>query len=348
MSKQLPKDVIVKGSDGNYYQYLLKGHEDMRLDERIMQFFRLINSLLMKETFFNQRFIQIISVIPLSIGHGLVQWVPGTETLRKVVEKIRTVHDVDQMKEFDLLMQYSNEIFDNLLPIQKLQVFERICNEVPDTDIADFFWLKSETSESWVKKTLTFSISCAVNSVVGYIIGLGDRHPSNLLIDSNTGRVVHIDFGDCFEKAANRDFLPEVVPFRLTRQMVRAMGPAGVDGVFNNAFVSMSNILRENCDVLVTVLAIFVQEPLVNPDRPQKTKRLYSSEKLGSVAVKAERQRKTNSSVQMRKRVHQKLTGMDFGNDVPMSVEEQTNRLIENATSPMNLCRMYSGWCPFW
>jgi len=43
MTKQQPKDVVVKGDDGNFYQYLLKGHEDLRLDERIMQFFRLIN-----------------------------------------------------------------------------------------------------------------------------------------------------------------------------------------------------------------------------------------------------------------------------------------------------------------
>ena len=49
MTKQQPKDVIVKGEDGNFYQYLLKGHEDLRLDERIMQFFRLINSLLIMQ-----------------------------------------------------------------------------------------------------------------------------------------------------------------------------------------------------------------------------------------------------------------------------------------------------------
>ena len=29
--------------------------------------------------------------------------------------------------------------------------------------------------------------------------GLGDRHPSNLMLERASGRVVHIDFGDCFE-----------------------------------------------------------------------------------------------------------------------------------------------------
>lgn len=36
-------------------------------------------------------------------------------------------------------------------------------------------------------------------SMVGYVLGLGDRHPSNLMLDRHSGRIIHIDFGDCFE-----------------------------------------------------------------------------------------------------------------------------------------------------
>ncbi len=36
-------------------------------------------------------------------------------------------------------------------------------------------------------------------SMVGYILGLGDRHPSNIMLDRHTGKITHIDFGDCFE-----------------------------------------------------------------------------------------------------------------------------------------------------
>lgn len=45
-----------------------------------------------------------------------------------------------------------------------------------------------------------YARSTAVMSMVGYIIGLGDRHLDNVLIDMTTGEVVHIDYNVCFEK----------------------------------------------------------------------------------------------------------------------------------------------------
>lgn len=36
-SKQRPRKLTIHGSDGNDYAFLLKGHEDLRQDERVMQ-----------------------------------------------------------------------------------------------------------------------------------------------------------------------------------------------------------------------------------------------------------------------------------------------------------------------
>jgi len=47
-------------------------------------------------------------------------------------------------------------------------------------------------------------------------------------------------------------------------------------------------------------------------------------------------------------RVNKKLTGRDFRPDQELSVPKQVNKLIEQATSPENLCQgYYEGWCPF-
>lgn len=42
---------------------------------------------------------------------------------------------------------------------------------------------------------MIYICSVATNSIVGYILGLGDRHVLNILIDKNTAEFIHIDLG---------------------------------------------------------------------------------------------------------------------------------------------------------
>ena len=51
-------------------------------------------------------------------------------------------------------------------------------------------------------------------------------------------------------------------------------------------------------------------------------------------------------AVRVIRRVNNKLTGREFGDE--LSVSQQVQRLIEAATSHKNLCICFVGWCPFW
>lgn len=51
---------------------------------------------------------------------------------------------------------------------------------------------------------------------MGYLIGLGDRHLGNILVEACSGGVVHIDLNVIFD-VGRRMRIPEVVPFRLTQ-----------------------------------------------------------------------------------------------------------------------------------
>jgi FKBP12-rapamycin complex-associated protein len=97
--------------------------------------------------------------------------------------------------------------YDNLSLLQKVEVFEYALENTTGQDLYKVLWLKSKNSEVWLERRTNYTRSLALmyisinsyRSMVGYILGLGDRHPSNLMLDRNTGNVIHIDFGDCFE-----------------------------------------------------------------------------------------------------------------------------------------------------
>merc|ERR1719329_2024368 len=99
--------------------------------------------------------------------------------------------------------------------------------------------------------------------MVGYILGLGDRHPKNIMIAQKSGQVVHIDFGDCFEVAMCRDSNPEKIPFRLTRMLLNALEVSGVEGNYRYTCELVIRLLRGNKDAIMAMLEAFVLDPLI-------------------------------------------------------------------------------------
>jgi len=93
------------------------------------------------------------------------------------------------------------------------------------------------------------------------VLGLGDRHASNILIDNNSAELVHIDLGIAF--GAGRLLpTPERVPFRLTRDLEAGLGVCGVEGVMRGAAEQCMRVLRDSTEPLLTVLEVFVRSPL--------------------------------------------------------------------------------------
>jgi len=264
-SKQRPRQIVIRGSNGHDYEFLLKGHEDLRQDERVMQLFGLVNTLLANDLSTCTRDLSIkqYAVIPLSSNAGLIGWVPNCDTLHALIKEYRESRAVVLNLEHRLMMQMTPH-YDNLALMQKIEVFEHALENTTGQDLYKILWLKSKSSEVWLDRRTNYTRSLAVMSMVGYILGLGDRHPSNIMLEKHSGKIVHIDFGDCFEVAQNREKFPEKVPFRLTRMLVNAMEVCGIEGSFRATCEDVMRVLRENKDSLMAMLEAFVHDPLIN------------------------------------------------------------------------------------
>ncbi|XP_029141485.1 serine/threonine-protein kinase mTOR [Protobothrops mucrosquamatus] len=385
-SKQRPRKLTLMGSNGHEFVFLLKGHEDLRQDERVMQLFGLVNTLLANDptSLRKNLSIQRYAVIPLSTNSGLIGWVPHCDTLHALIRDYREKKKILLNIEHRIMLRMAPD-YDHLTLMQKVEVFEHAVNNTAGDDLAKLLWLKSPSSEVWFDRRTNYTRSLAVMSMVGYILGLGDRHPSNLMLDRLSGKILHIDFGDCFEVAMTREKFPEKIPFRLTRMLTNAMEVTGLDGNYRITCHTVMEVLREHKDSVMAVLEAFVYDPLLNwrlmdtntkgnkrsRTRTDSYSACQSVEMLDSVELGETAHKKAGTTVpesihsfigdglvkpealnkkaiQIINRVRDKLTGRDFSHDETLDVPTQVELLIKQATSHENLCQCYIGWCPFW
>ncbi|KAJ6964976.1 serine/threonine-protein kinase TOR isoform X2 [Populus alba x Populus x berolinensis] len=264
-SKQRPRKLTIHGSDGEDHAFLLKGHEDLRQDERVMQLFGLVNTLLenSRKTVEKDLSIHRYAVIPLSPNSGLIEWVPNCDTLHQLIREYRDARKITLNQEHKYMLSFAPD-YDNLPLIAKVEVFEYALDNTEGNDLARVLWLKSRTSEVWLERRTNYTRSLAVMSMVGYLLGLGDRHPSNLMLHRYSGKILHIDFGDCFEASMNREKFPEKVPFRLTRMLLKAMEVSGIEGNFRSTCENVMQVLRTHKDSVMAMMEAFVHDPLIN------------------------------------------------------------------------------------
>jgi FKBP12-rapamycin complex-associated protein len=89
-----------------------------------------------------------------------------------------------------------------------------IAQEIASSDKLELIVVLSAADPNdWLARKKKYAVSLAATSMAGYIIGLGDRHPRNIMLSLPTGKLVHIDFTDMMEKFQDRSVWPERRPF---------------------------------------------------------------------------------------------------------------------------------------
>jgi ataxia telangiectasia mutated family protein len=79
------------------------------------------------------------------------------------------------------------------------EAFRKACDNIKPV-MRHFFHEHHKDPMGWFAMRLNYSRSAAAASVIGHVLGLGDRHISNILIDNSSGELVHIDLGIAFEQ----------------------------------------------------------------------------------------------------------------------------------------------------
>nr|VZI31142.1 unnamed protein product [Spirometra erinaceieuropaei] len=206
--------------------------------------------------------IRTYTVIPLARRSGLIEWCEGTVPLGDwLANETSGAHQ--RYHPTDLTPTQAKLRLAGVRDRgqeRKFAVFQEICERL--RPVLGYFFLENFPSPTeWHAAKARYTTSLAVSSILGFLVGLGDRHPHNLLLHPATGEVVHIDLGIAFDQGRLLP-TPEVVPFRLTRDLIHALGPLGPEAGFTTAAESALLVFASGADVIITLLEVLLHDPL--------------------------------------------------------------------------------------
>jgi cell cycle checkpoint protein MEC1 len=341
-SLQQPKRVKVTGTNGQTYFLLFKPRDDLRKDNKIMEFSTVMNGLLLKNHETQTRSMQINSfaATPLNETTGIIEWVPHFITLRPIIEKQL------KRKNITLNMRNMKAEFGEAKDSEKLNVYKSYLLKYPPV-LGEWMIENFPNIVEWYKARSSFTRSLAVMSIVGYLIGVGDRHLDNIMLNKNTGMIMHIDFDCMFEKGKKLG-VPEIVPFRLTPNLIEAMGVLGYEGSFRKSCELTMSIIRDNENILMNFLESFIHDPLM--DWRGSSNAEGRGEEKNQLRIKRQQER-------VYKILRRKICGILSKDDdntgyrdsggLSVSVNLQVDLLIQTAVNHENLSKMFFGWMPF-
>ena len=350
-----PKLLTCLGSDGNRYKMLLKGREDLRKDAVIQQGFGLINQLLAQDAWFVEKGVRIrtYKIVPLSQSSGLISFCEGTMSLAEYLIHKNGAHhryypNEPDSENFEYEMRSAR--FESQQAI--IQTYLLICEQFHP--VFRFFFLEMfNDASTWFQRRMQYTRSVAVASMAGYIFGIGDRHPENIRIDTSSAEIVHIDFGELFDSGKHLK-VPELVPFRLTRDMVDPMGDLGKEGVFRPCCEETLRIIRQSKENIKTIIKVLLHTPLhkwkilqncvkSSLSKQQVQDNDNNMSPTGNRANLSIHGEDTNElALRVLLRINEKIDGIE--GRTPLSIAGQVNRLIAEATDRVNLGSMYYGW----
>ncbi|WAQ91132.1 hypothetical protein PtA15_14A12 [Puccinia triticina] len=344
--KSTPKITTCRDSNGISYKQLFKGGDDTRQDAIMEQVFELVNNVLERDPECQKRRLSFKTyiVIPLSPDTGLIEFVKNTSSLLDILKPVHVKYNEPPDWSLKRLWEYVAARGSADERITRYQEVITHCRPA----MRFWFWESQKCPQKWYEMRLNFTRSAATTSIVGHILGLGDRHLSNILLDQVTGEVVQIDLGVAFD-AGKLLPIPELVPFRLTRDIVDGFGVAKTEGVFRRCCEQTLRVLRENKWLIMTILDVLKQDPLQSWIVSKQEEKIKQGAKQDAECSGEEDQESFEQSItEAPEQASRALASVEEKLSSNLSVETTVNQLILEATSVENLGSIYCGWNAFY
>ena len=224
-SKKLPLWLVFENSDesGDDLYVIFKAGDDLRQDKLTLQLFSIMDKVWENEG------------VPLRLEpYGCVATGPELGMI-EVVRHANTVSNIQQ--------EYGGS-----------------AAAFKEEPLGEWLEQKCGSGREYSESVDVFIHSCAAYCVATYVLGIGDRHNDNIMLQEN-GRLFHIDFGHFLGNIKKKFGVKrERTPFVLTPDMVYVMGGRESEGFARFIQIACEGYvaLRRKASLLINLMALMV------------------------------------------------------------------------------------------
>ena len=247
-------------------------------------------------------------IVPIAPTIILAEWLDDSLSFSSIIEE-QSKKDLIYQDEFKTII--SNDKNKPYIIPGSLANEEEKFNVLYNYYQCNFF-----DPNQWYNAKKKYAISTAIWSMTQFLVGLGDRHPGNIMINTKDGEVIHIDFGYVALKGLSLG-VPEIVDFRLTFNLKKNLGLFEESGLFNYICVKVLKTFKEYYKTLSARIEYYQFDPLFDSKFDNKTFELFEKNDIF----------------------------FEYLDD--FNVKEKLKKLVVKNTHPENLERMYIWWRPW-
>ena len=306
-TRNISKDLYPK----KYYDFLLKCDvNDITKEIKTFEIIDEINNIFKLKHYNTNESMSLkrYLIVPIAPTIILAEWLNDCISFSSVIEEQSKKDLIYQDEYKNIIHNDSNKPYINP---------GSISNEEEKFNILyNYYQYNFFNPNLWYNAKKKYIISTAIWSMTQFLVGLGDRHPGNIMFNKTDGEVVHIDFGYVALKGLSLG-VPEIVEFRLTFNLRKNLGLFEENGLFNYICVKVLKTFKEYYKTLSARIEYYQFDPLFDNENDNKTFKLFDQ--------------------------NDKFFSLLDNNNVKIKVKE----LIVKNTNPENLEKMYIWWSPW-
>ncbi|GFU51222.1 hypothetical protein TNCV_1566401 [Trichonephila clavipes] len=256
--------ILIQGDNGKVYPYLISHNmdrENIFREDRIFQFFALLNSLL-RDSLHHSLQIKIPTFVCIHPCLKVFQSVASTYSLLDIYNQHCTTIEQQNLVIPGCLSLFANlylreEFIQNVDKSYTLELFEAVQNHIPKNMLKEAV---AQSADDYIVARRTFAKNFVVIGLSRFFFFLNKQSPEKLFINLCSGEV--LPFGLNFDLTSADDDQVTFGPLQLTENISEFIGPLGISGYVGSTVVKCVQSFYKHIDKLESFLQILLLEEL--------------------------------------------------------------------------------------